>query len=117
MALCDFDRCLSAEKNLRRQIEALRELKKYIARHQMLINLTKEIEDLYCYVMLEQVFGSVTQTVFCGIQVLLVWYINFFFFLIIWIDLIVTSIFCFLVENKGESQSSSHVHGNRISNQ
>lgn len=71
-SICDFDEEWDYKTNIELQKEALRKLKIYIARHQMLINLTEEIEDLYCYVMLEQVFGSVTQICFSGLQILLV---------------------------------------------
>ncbi|XP_058796134.1 odorant receptor 4-like [Phymastichus coffea] len=71
-SLCDFDEnCKETERD-KYQLEALQKLRNHIRRHQLLIGMTKEIEDLYCYVMLEQIFGSVSQTCFLGIQILLV---------------------------------------------
>ncbi|XP_058796133.1 odorant receptor 49b-like [Phymastichus coffea] len=70
-SLCDFEDDARDERNTERQMKALTKLKGLITTHQTLIDLTKQIEDLCCYVMLEQVFGSTSQICFCGLQILL----------------------------------------------
>lgn len=74
--LCDFEHV--KEQQITDELIAMKKLKGYIINHQMLIHLTEQIEDLYCFVMLGQVFGSAMEFCFCLMQIL---FVSFFLFI------------------------------------
>ncbi|XP_058796006.1 odorant receptor 49b-like [Phymastichus coffea] len=53
------------------QSEAHQKLKACIRRHQIMITYADQVEELFCFAMLGQMFGSVTQICFSGFQLIL----------------------------------------------
>lgn len=79
--LCDFEKQSDCEIKMNCQLQAFEKLKQCIRKHQMLISLTKEFENLYCYILLGQMIGSVMEICFCGLQILLVSYLKSQYFM------------------------------------
>lgn len=71
-SLCKFLGDDIDKKNVKLQIESYEQLKYYIRKHQILINHTDQVDNLYCFAMLGQIVGSLTQICFSGFQILLV---------------------------------------------
>lgn len=71
-SLCEFTENNIDKRNVQLQIESYKRLRYYIQKHQILINYTNEVDNLYCFAMLGQILGSVTQICFSGFQILLV---------------------------------------------